>query len=410
MTTEAIVVDLSSSEYRLAPWKIYERLREESPVHRMVGATWEGEDFYVLSRFDDVTAALRDKKRFSSHIRRGDFLDMPILVNRDFPEHNRLRSVTNKAFSARTVRGLAPWVSGLVDELVAEILRERELEFVEGFTTALPLRIVGGMLGVPLDRKTDLRRWSGAVTEAFAVAGGLDPALAPGFFEDFIEFGNYIEELATARRGCPHQGDVMGDLVERWETGDLSRDELVGLGWSYIAAGHETTMNLLGGGVEMLIRDVEMRELLIADPDRTEDFIDEYLRLYSPTQWVLRRTIEDVELHGTVIPAGELVHVVIGSANRDRRKFTDPEVFDLDRENKDEHVAFGGGPHFCPGSALGKLFVGQAFRALYPHLHRFSTDPEDPPRLRTRQGAYGIAHMKIRIEPASTTAGEQGTT
>ncbi len=396
MTT--IAIDLADPEYRLHPWPIYQRLRDESPVHLMPGGMWDGSDFYVLSRYDDVALALRDKKLFSSHIRRGDYLDLPILVNRDAPDHTRLRHITNRAFNARLVRTLGDYVQQIVDGLIDEVLAARQVEYVEAFTTALPLRIVGGMLGIPLDRKADLRRWSQAVTEAFAVAGGMDPALAPGFFEDFMEFGNYMEYLAGQRAGEPSRGDIMGDLVARREAGDLTRDELVGLGWSFVAAGHETTMNLLGGGTQMLLSDPALAALLVAEPDRTEDFMEEYLRLFSPTQWVLRRPVEDVVLHDVLIPAGELVHVVIGSANRDPRKFPDPDVFDLDRENKDEHMAFGGGPHFCPGAMLARLFVGRAFRSLYPHLGRLSLDPDEPPQLRTRQGAYGIARMGILID------------
>jgi cytochrome P450 len=397
----AIVVDLTDQEYRLRPWPIYERLREESPVHRMPAATADGEDFYVFSRYEDVALALREKKLFSSHIRQGDFLDLPILVNRDAPDHTRLRHVANRAFNARLVRTLGDWVQEIVDKLVEELLAEPRVEFVESFTTALPLRVVGGMLGIPLDRKADLRRWSQAVTDAFAVAGGMDPAEAPGFFEDFIEFGNYIEHLANQRNGCPHRGDIMDDLIARKTGGELTRDELVGLGWSFVAAGHETTMNLLGGGVEMMLRDRDFGAWMAANTDRTEDFMEEYLRLYSPTQWVLRRTREDMVLHEVPVPAGALVHVVLGSANRDPRKFADPDVFDIDRENKEEHMAFGGGPHFCPGSAIGRLFVGRAFRTLYPHLDRLSLDPADPPRLRTRQGSYGIAHMPVLINPGA---------
>lgn len=398
MATPTINIDLMDPEYRLAPWRIYQRLRDESPVHYLKGGAWDGSDFYVLSRYDDVALALRDKRRFSSHIRRGDYLDLPIMVNRDAPDHTRLRHITNRAFNARLVKTLDDFVQQIVDGLIEEILNEQRIEYVESFTTALPLRIVGGMLGIPLDRKADLRRWSQAVTEAFAVAGGMDPAMAPGFYEDFMEFGNYMEYLAGQRIGQPPREDIMNDLVVRKEAGELNRDELVGLGWSYIAAGHETTMNLLGGGTRMLIEDVPLRERLIDEPELTEDFMDEFLRLYSPTQWVLRRPTEDVELHGVTIPQDELIHVVIGSANRDPRKFDNPDEFDLDRENKDEHMAFGGGPHFCPGSTLARMFVGKAFRSLYPVIHRLSVDPDNPAKLRERQGAYGIASMGILID------------
>ncbi|MER5350218.1 cytochrome P450 [Kitasatospora sp. NPDC002551] len=395
MTT--ITIDLGDPEYHLNPWPTYVRLRDENPVFHAPGGMWDGSDFYVLSRYDDVSLALKDKKLFSSQIRKGDYLNLPMLVNRDAPEHTRLRHMANKAFNARLVRTLGGWVQDIVDELIDEILAQEKVEFVEAFTTALPLKVVGGMLGIPLDRKADLRRWSGAVMASFAVAAGMDPDLAPGFFEDIVEFGNYMGELAHQRKGKPNQEDILGELVAQLEAGDMTRDELVTMAWSFVAAGHETTMNLLGGGVHMLLTDKALADRLIAEPELTRDFIEEYLRLYSPTQWLLRRAAEDVTLHDVTIPEGELVHVLIGSGNRDPRKFPNPDVFDLDRDTKGDHLGFGAGPHFCPGAALSRLLAETAFRSFYPHLDRLALDPEDPPRLRTTQGSYGIASMGVRV-------------
>jgi cytochrome P450 len=225
----------------------------------------------------------------------------------------------------------------------------------------------------------------------------MDPNEAPGFFEDLVEFGNYMGELAVARRGAPDRGDILGALVEQYEAGEMTRDELVTMAWSFVAAGHETTMNLLGGGMRMLLERPELARTMIDRPERTGDFVEEYLRLYSPTQWLLRRAKEDVELHGVSIPRGGLVHVLIGSANRDPRKFADPDVFDLDRPNKGEHLGFGGGPHFCPGAALSRLLADRAFHSYYANIDRFSLDPDDPPALRTRQGSYGIARMNLLV-------------
>jgi cytochrome P450 len=253
------------------------------------------------------------------------------------------------------------------------------------------------MLGIPLDRKADLRRWSQAVMDMFAVAAGMDPDQAPGFFEDLVEFGNYMGDLAIQRKGKPNRGDILGELVVQHEVGDLTRDELVTMAWSFVAAGHETTMNLLGGGLHLLLTDPILAKRMVANPDRTGDFIEEYLRLFSPTQWLLRRAAQDVLMYGVRIPEGALVHVLIGSANRDPRKFPSPDEFDLDRAGKGDHLAFGAGPHFCPGAALSRLLADRAFRAYYTHLDKLSLDPNDPPKLRTRQGSYGIARMNILV-------------
>lgn len=395
----AITIDLTSKDYRLNPWPLYERLREEAPVLYQPGGAWDGTDFWALSRYEDVALALRDKNRFSSQIRQEDYLNLPMLVNRDAPEHTRLRHMANRAFNARLVRTLGDWVQSIVDDLMREALTHRRVEFVEAFTTALPLRVVGGMLGIPLDRKADLRRWSGAVMDMFAVAAGMDPDEAPGYFEDLIEFGNYMGELAAGRKGGTKRDDILGELLAQHESGDMTRDELVTMAWSFVAAGHETTMNLLGGGMRLLLENPALARTLTANPGRTGDLVEEYLRLYSPTQWLLRRAKEDIELHGVKIPRGGLVHVLIGSANRDPRKFGDPGSFDLDRPGKAEHLGFGAGAHFCPGAALSRLLADRAFRTYYAYLDRFAIDAGDPPELRTRQGSYGIARMNLLVSP-----------
>jgi cytochrome P450 len=392
-----VTIDLTGLDYRLNPWPLYQRLRDERPVHHVPAGTWDGCDFYMLSRYDDVRLALKDKTLFSSQIRQEDYLNLPMLVNRDAPEHTRLRHMANRAFNARLVRTLDRWVQSVVDDLIDGLLAADRVELVEAYTTELPLRIVGGMLGIPLDRKSDLRRWSQAVMDSFAVAAGLDPDLVPGFFEDLMEFGSYMSELADARRGRPVREDILGSLVTQCDAGEMTEDELVTMAWSFVAAGHETTMNLLGGGIHTLLTDPGLAQRLRAEPDRTQDFIDEYLRLYAPTQWLLRRAKVDVTLHGVTIPAGELVHVLVGSANRDPRRFADPDVFDLDRVGKEDHLAFGAGAHFCPGSALSRLLAETTFRTINPHLEKFSLDPQDPPTLRTRQGSYGIARMGILV-------------
>jgi cytochrome P450 len=229
------------------------------------------------------------------------------------------------------------------------------------------------------------------------IIGGGDPDLVPGCVEDFLALVNYMDEEFTGRVGCPHRGDIISDLVDREAAGELSHDEAVSLGWSYLSAGKETTQYLLGGGLHMLLTDPLLAERLVAEPERTEDFIEEHLRLYSPTQFVLRRVKEDIELHGVVMPAGSIVHILVGSANRDPQKFSDPDVFDLDRPNAAEHLAFGGGSHYCPGASLARMVVGLAFRALYPHLNRLSLDPERPPQMRLKPGAFGIEQMNILV-------------
>ena len=392
----ALTYDPGDPALKVDPWSVYQRLREEAPVlfakSTSVGAEDFTGDFYVLSRYDDVAMGLRDKVRFSSRIRQGDFLDLPAMVNRDAPDHTRLRSITNRAFGPRALGPLTGWMEQVIDGLVEELLSVPQVEFVDQFSTAVPLRVVGTMLGIPLDRKKDIQCWSESVLELAAVLGGTDPDRCPGFYDNFLGLVDFMDGQVTARAGCPARGDILSDLVRREASGEVTP-----MGWSYIAAGQDTTMNLISGGLHMMLTEPELAERLIADPSRTEDFIEEYLRFYSPSQYVYRVATTDVALHGVLIPAGSNVNLVLGSANRDPRMFPDPDVFDLDRPNADEHLGFGAGPHFCPGTALGRLMAGIAFRALYPHLDRLSLDPDDPARMRTRPGAFGLEHMGILV-------------
>ncbi|GAA1289426.1 cytochrome P450 [Pseudonocardia aurantiaca] len=394
MTT--VNIDLTDLEYRLNPWPTYEVLREQSPIHFVPEGTHDGEDFYVFSRYNDVSMALRDKNRFSNVVMRGRF-DMPMMINRDAPEHTRLRRNANRAFNARLVLTLEDWVQTVIDEVIDDALAGDRVEWVDAVTYTLPLRVVGDMLGIPLDRKNDFRRWSQAIMNMFAVAAGLDPDEVPGYLEDLLEFGNYMTELAIERKGKANRGDILGALVEQQEAGNCTQDELAAMAYSFVAAGQETTMNLLGGGLHMLLTDKALGKRLTENPDLTGAFIDEYLRVYAPVQWTLRRTTEEVQLHGVTIPKGGLCHMVIGSANRDPRRFPDPDRLDLDRENKADHLGFGAGPHFCPGAALSELLSNLTFRAYYRILDRLSVDPAEPPVLRTSQGAYGLERLNLLV-------------
>ncbi|NJC22168.1 cytochrome P450 [Arthrobacter pigmenti] len=393
-------LDLADKTYRTDPFPTYRMLRTEHPVHFLPEYTSEGEDVYMLSRYHDVNNALKNTNMYSSHVRRDDYLDLPMMVNRDAPDHRRMRHYTNQALNARRITSMAPWIRELVGELVGEVLSSDRVEFVEGYSTMLPLRVISVLLGVPLDRRRDLRRWSQAVMDFFSVAAGLNPDEVPGFFEDLVEFGNYIEEQAQARENNLTD-DVLSKLVEGQLAGELTKDELIATGWSFVAAGHETTMNLLGGGILLLTQRHDLRAALRNDPSQLGDFIEEYLRLYSPTQWTARRAVVSHTLHGIDIPEGALVHVLLGSADRDETVFHDPDEFKLGRSTEEKHLAFGGGPHFCPGAALSRVMAEETFAQWLPHLDRLHVDPADPPRLRERQGSFGYAYLPFVVSHAT---------
>jgi cytochrome P450 len=396
MTASSITFDLADPEYRVNPFPLYEMLRNEAPVHRVVAGAHDGSDLYLVSRFDDVSMALRDKDRFSSHIERDNDMDFPLMVNRDAPEHTRLKRIASKSLNARLVLRLETWVQAHIDELLAEILAQDRVDWTDAYAQTLPVRIIAEMLGVPIDQEGDLRRWTQAVMDGFAVASGLDPDLVPGFYEELMDFRNYLDDLSMARGEGSGRGDIMDEMIKMRGAGDMTQHEVSTTALSFVAGGNETTLNLLGGGVLKLVQDRALAERLRDNPELTPRFVEEFLRHATPIQFLIRRTAVDVELHGVTIPAGELVHLLAGSANRDPFAFPDPDVFDIDRENI-HHLGFGAGPHFCPGAALSRLVGELTFKSLYPHLHKFSVDPDNPPQLRTRQGSYGYVSIPLLV-------------
>jgi cytochrome P450 len=396
MSAPSITFDLADPQYRVDPFPLYEQLRDHAPLHYVPGGNHDGSDVYILSRYEDVSMALRDKDRFSSHIERGTDLDFPLMVNRDAPEHTRLRRIANRSLNARLVQRLDTWVQGLIDELFDEILAADTVDWTDRYAQTLPVRIIAQLLGVPIDQEGDLRGWTQAVMDGFAVASGLDPDLVPGFYEELMDFRNYIDDLSMQRGADDGREDIMEEMIKMRGAGDMTQHELSTTALSFVAGGNETTLNLLGGGVLNLVRDKALAARLTAEPDLTPKYIEEYLRVYTPIQFLVRRAVDDIEMYGVTIPKGEMVHLLAGSANRDPRAFDDPDVIDLDRENL-HHLGFGAGPHFCPGAALSRLVGELTFRTLYRHLDRFSEDPDHPAVLRTRQGSYGYVSIPLLV-------------
>jgi cytochrome P450 len=369
-------------EFLADPYPTYHRLREEDPVHH------SPMDFWVLTRYEDVAAVLRDPRfikeplvsmvaaRFGVSVPPGVGLSM---LDRDPPDHTRLRSLVSKAFTPRVVEGLRPRIQKMVDDLITRAEAVGTMDLIEEFAYPIPVNVICEMLGVPVDDHERFKGWS------LDIARGLDSVWLP--LESEIPkrsgaarhaIGDYMRGLIAERRASP-RGDLLSALIAAEEAGDkLSEDELIATCILLLIAGHETTVNLIGNGTLALLRHPEELRRLRETPGLITSAVEELLRYDGPVQRTARITSTEVTIGGRTIPKGEMVMPFIGAADRDPSQFPDPDRLDLGRADN-RHIAFGWGIHFCLGAPLarveGQIAIDTLVRRL-PGLALVDAEPE----------------------------------
>lgn len=366
------------------PYPIYAWLREHQPVRPMPDGSW------LLTRYADVVAVYRDAATFSSD-KKVEFgpkygSTSPLfehhttsLVFNDPPLHTRVRKLIMGALTRRAIADLEPGLVKLVDGLLDGIAARGGGDLIEDFASAIPVEIIGNLLGVPHVDRGPLRAWS------LAILGALEPRLTPeqqALGERCVcEFTAYLKTLVAERRR--HPGDPEHDVLTRLIQGEaggeqLSETELLQNCVFILNAGHETTTNLIGNALVALQewpdeKDRLLQRLQGADAATREQVltlaVDECLRFESSNQLGNRRALRAVTVGGVDLPEGALVTLCIGAANRDPAQFANPEVLDLARENN-RHLAFGFGIHQCAGLSLARLegrVALERFLARFPH-------------------------------------------
>jgi hypothetical protein len=346
-------------EFYADPFPVYHALRREAPVMRMPDGS------YLLTRYADVLAVYKDAETFSSDKKeefRPKFGDSPLyrhhttsLVFNDPPLHTRVRRLILGALTPRAIEAMEPALIALVDGLLDELGRKGEVDLVEDYACAIPIEIIGNLLGVPRAQRGPLRGWS------LAILGALEPALTPEQLERgnraVREFLDYLEVLVTDRRARP--GDAERDVLTRLIQGEadgerLTHDELLQQCIFLLNAGHETTTNLIANALHTLTQWPDEKTKLIARPELIRTAVEEFLRFESSNQLGNRITTRATEVGGVRMPAGTQLTLCIGAANRDPEQFPDPDRLDIAR-NPNRHLAFGSGPHQCAGMHLARL-------------------------------------------------------
>jgi cytochrome P450 len=341
------------------PYPVYAALREHDPVHRLSGGR------LFVTRYADVERIYKDPRTFSSDkvVEFGQkFGPSPLfrhhttsLVFNDPPLHTRVRRIIAGALTPRAVVAMEPGVVALVDRLLDDMEERGRVDLIEDFAAAIPVEVIGNLLGVPQPERGPLRGWSLAILGA--LEPGSDPArLDPGN-QAVVEFLAYLEGLVADRRRNP--GDPDRDILTRLITGEadgerLSEAELLQNCIFILNAGHETTTNLIGNGLQLLLDHPGERARLVAEPDLVRTAVEEILRYESSNQLGNRATTCAVEIGGESFPAGTQITICIGAANRDPEQFPDPDRFDIARQ-PNRHLAFASGIHQCVGMAVARL-------------------------------------------------------
>jgi cytochrome P450 len=389
------------ADFYANPYPVYAALRETAPVRLMPDGSW------FLTRHADLVAVYRDAHAFSSD-KKVEFTPKygagsPLLehhttslVFNDPPLHTRVRKLIMGALTRRAIADMEPGLILLVETLMDAIEARGGGDLIEDFASAIPVEIIGNLLAVPRDERGPLRGWS------LAILGALEPKLTREQ-EDLgnrsvIEFLDYLRVLVADRRKHPGdpEHDVLTRLIQGEGTGEkLSETELLQNCVFILNAGHETTTNLIGNALVALEEWPGEKERLLRTIGTAPDWdalepvmtlaVDEFLRFESSNQLGNRRALHDCEVGGVALPAGALVTLCIGAANRDPAQFERPDVLDLGRQDN-RHLAFGFGIHQCAGLSLarleGRIAIGR-FLARFPR-YRLTEAPTRGGRARFR--------------------------
>jgi len=351
------------------PYTVYRRLRDAQPaipVNTMMGVN------YMITRYDDVLMILKDGKTFSSRANaRGIGIVMGrTILEMEGKEHVRHRNIISPFFGPRAMKAEMPALVGqIVHGLIDDFAGDGRADLVQQLTFTFPMQVMAAIIGIPV---SDYHAFHRMALDLISV--GDDP---PRGFQAAQDLVTYLSPLMAQRKAEP-TNDLLSKLVHaEVEGAQLTDDEVLGFLRLLLPAGAETTYRLTGSCIYAMLTHPEVYEAVRADRAAIEPLIQETLRWESPVQFVSREPSIDVDISGHAVPAGALLSVVVGSANRDERHYANPDQFELHRKN-DDHLAFGFGEHFCAGSFLALLEARIALTALLDRLPELRLDEAEP--------------------------------
>jgi cytochrome P450 len=371
-------VTFTDESVQRCPFPVYDRLREEQPVYR------DPENgHYVLTRYEDIRNVLLNPDVFSNRagflgdrwapeankvFEEKGWLPIDTLVSNDPPEHTWFRGLVDKVFTNPKVAALEPRIDEIISELIDAFPDNEEVEFLEAFAVPLPMYMIAEQLGVSPHDRGQFKIWSDAGLESTSPT---TPERQVELAHILVEMQRYMAKEFERVRTEPDES-LLSSLVHVEKDGrKLSMRELQNMLLQLLLAGNETTTTVLASGMKVLIERPELAEKVHADPNLARTLAEEVLRTATPLQALFRKAKADETISGVAIPAGAIVEVRFGAANRDPRQFECPGDIDLERKNATSQLAFGAGIHVCVGNRLARAELRLAFQALTRRLSHF---------------------------------------
>nr|WP_239470529.1 cytochrome P450 [Archangium violaceum] len=393
-------VNLLAPEFLANPYPVFAQMRRDTPVCQVEpGGLW------AVTRYADVVSVLKDPQLFSSaglaHSMEPPWLGYnPLarsLLVMDPPRHGRSRSLVSRAFTPTAIARLEPFLRATAERLVDEMLERQEVDFMRALALPLPAAAIGHLLGLDTSIHSHLKVWSDhlAIISAISTA---DHERQQQVQRSIQEMEGYLKEVVEQRRRQPGNDLVSALLEARVEGEALSDAELMNFLFALLAAGLETTTNLLGNVALLLADRPELLERLRAEPGLFASFVEEVLRYESPAQSTFRLTTAEAELGGVKLPAHSVLVLLLNSACRDEQYVPDAESFVLGRQDL-VNIPFGHGIHFCLGAPLARLEARVALEALLPRIRSMSRGPEAPQWQRSIQ-VRALVQLPVRVIPA----------
>ncbi|MEC2916223.1 cytochrome P450 [Bacillus cereus] len=367
-------INLASAQFKEDAYEIYKESRKKQPILFVnqveIGKEW------LITRYEDALPLLKDNrlKKGWTNVFSQDIKNMYLsvdnsdhltthMLNSDPPNHSRLRSLVQKAFTPKMIAQLDKRIEKIADDLISDIERKGTLNLVDDYSFPLPIIVISEMLGIPKEDQAKFRIWSHAV-----IASPETPEEIKETEKQLSEFITYLQYLVDIKRKEPKEDLVSALILAESEGHKLSARELYSMIMLLIVAGHETTVNLITNTVLALLENPNQLQLLKDNPKLIDSAIEEGLRYYSPVEVTTARwAAEPFQIHDRTIEKGDMVVIALASANRDETVFENPEVFDITRENN-RHIAFGHGSHFCLGAPLARLEAKIAITTLFNRM------------------------------------------
>lgn len=402
LTTEAVLRD---------PFPTYKWLRDNAPVYKDPVS-----GVYIVSRYDDIQAIVTDTETFSNKtnmlsnsaqlrtdeaaqiLREHASPHLDTIVTADPPVHTAYRAIVQDAFRPARITAMTAYIQQICDDQIATFADNGKFEVLSELAIPMPMYIIADQLGVPRDMYESFKRWSDALLMVSDTR--LSPETRADCARSIVEMHNYLRQMAGKYRENP--GDnVLSDIVTaEFEGRKLNDAEVISLATQVLVAGNETTTNTMAMGLQLMIRE-GLEDELHADISKVPQFVEEVLRLTTALQGLYRRSTRDVEVNGTLIPANSPIMLRWAAANRDERRFPDPDTIDLNRRSPRQHLAFGMGIHYCLGHLLARAELRIAFTTLLTQFRNFRlADEPNSEEWVIHTFARGMSRLVLEFDPA----------